>query len=421
MRQETNKEIDLLLRRLSRQDGEAVRDAETQLDDRHLDADELSSYAQNVAPPKARARYTEHLADCSTCRRMATELSLALGVALGVASAAAPVETVSAAGGLKKFLSSLFSPMVLRYAVPALGVIVVMVIGVVVLRQRADHEAFVAKVDGQPVTAPVPSSEPTAPPLSGMLRDDQSGAEKPAIQRGLHGETAAGRAAGPVESKEGGTAGAADTPAAPSAPVTVARPSEVQPFTERSVSQLPVVSPTPLASLSPKANITTDGTDTGEAKKKEIVAKRDTQPAVKTAEAQAAANEKEQAKEPPREAAARPAKSVAADRNEQSKSRTDSNTVAPAGGAAGRVAIRRRAEESRDDAETRSVAGRKFRRDDGIWTDTAYDSSTRTVNMARGSEQFRALVADEPAIGTIAEQLDGVVIVVWKGRAYRIR
>ena len=55
MRQETNKEIDLLLRRLSRRDGEAVRDAETQIDESHLDADELSSYAQNVAPPKARA------------------------------------------------------------------------------------------------------------------------------------------------------------------------------------------------------------------------------------------------------------------------------------------------------------------------------------------------------------------------------
>jgi hypothetical protein len=154
-----------------------------------------------------------------------------------------------------------------------------------------------------------------------------------------------------------------------------------------------------LASLSPKANITTDGTDTGEAKKKEIVAKRDTQPAVKTAEAQTAANEKEQAKEPPREAAARPAKSVAADRVDQSKAKPDSNTVAPAGGAGGggRVATRRRAEESKDDAVTRSVAGRKFRKDGGIWTDTAYDSSTRTVNMARGSEQFRALVSVTPS------------------------
>jgi hypothetical protein len=78
-------------------------------------------------------------------------------------------------------------------------------------------------------------------------------------------------------------------------------------------------------------------------------------------------------------------------------------------------------ESARDDAETRSVAGRQFRKQRGIWVDTAYDSSTATVNMARGSEQFRALVGDEPGIGTIAKQLDGEVIVVWKGRAYRIR
>ena len=29
-------------------------------------------------------------------------------------------------------------------------------------------------------------------------------------------------------------------------------------------------------------------------------------------------------------------------------------------------------------------------------------------------------VADEPAVKTIADQLDGEIVVVWKGRAYRI-
>ena len=44
-----------------------------------------------------------------------------------------------------------------------------------------------------------------------------------------------------------------------------------------------------------------------------------------------------------------------------------------------------------------------------------------TVKVKRGSEQYRALIADEPAIRSIAEQLGGEVIVVWKGTAYRIR
>ena len=418
MRQETNKEIDLLLRRLSGRDGEAARDAETQLNDRHLDADELSSYAQNMAPPKARARYIEHLAECSTCRGLATELSLALGAT----TVAAPVETVSPASGLKKFLSSLLSPMVLRYAVPALGVIVVMAIGFVVMRQRQAPETMIAKVDEratQPAAGYVDPAQ-TAAGSAGQLREEQRGGAKPQNEteqprEGGPGGTIAADSrsdTGANETKESKPAGTADSSAAVSAPVTVASPSEVQPFTERSASQLPVIQPTPPAA--PKADFTMDG-DKGEAKKKEIVAKRE---AAKTAEVQAA-SEKEQANEPPRDAP-RPAKSTETNRVDQNKANPGTGAVTM-GGAGARTTTRRRAEEDKDEAETRSVAGRKFRKERGIWTDTAYDSNTRTVNMARSSEQFRALVADEPAIGTIAEQLDGVVIVVWKGRAYRIR
>jgi hypothetical protein len=73
------------------------------------------------------------------------------------------------------------------------------------------------------------------------------------------------------------------------------------------------------------------------------------------------------------------------------------------------------------DVETRSVMGRHFTREGDAWVDTAYEYSQATVRVARGSDQFRALVADEPAIRTIAAQLNGVVIVVWKNRAYRIQ
>jgi len=72
-------------------------------------------------------------------------------------------------------------------------------------------------------------------------------------------------------------------------------------------------------------------------------------------------------------------------------------------------------------ATTRSSGGRQFRREGSAWVDTAYTSGRATVNIKRGSEQYRALVADEPGIGTIANELGGEVIVVWKARAYRIR
>jgi hypothetical protein len=72
-------------------------------------------------------------------------------------------------------------------------------------------------------------------------------------------------------------------------------------------------------------------------------------------------------------------------------------------------------------AATRTVSGRRFRPSDNGWIDTAYASSMSLTNVARGSEQYRALIGDEPGLRVVAEQLSGEVIVVWKGKAYRIR
>jgi hypothetical protein len=72
-------------------------------------------------------------------------------------------------------------------------------------------------------------------------------------------------------------------------------------------------------------------------------------------------------------------------------------------------------------SETRTVAGRKFRRQNGAWIDTAYNSTQAVTVVRRNSEQYRALIADEPSLRRIADALSGEVIVVWKGRPYRIR
>jgi hypothetical protein len=82
---------------------------------------------------------------------------------------------------------------------------------------------------------------------------------------------------------------------------------------------------------------------------------------------------------------------------------------------------RDQAKDEDEAAETRSVAGRRFRRSGGVWIDTEYDQSKPTTNVARGSEHYRGLVGDEPSLGKIAQELSGEIIVVWKGRAYRIR
>ena len=69
----------------------------------------------------------------------------------------------------------------------------------------------------------------------------------------------------------------------------------------------------------------------------------------------------------------------------------------------------------------RSTTGRQFRRQKGVWLDTAYRQGQATVNVRRDSEQWRALVADEPELRRITDALGGEVVVVWHGRAYRIK
>ena len=396
MKEKSNNEIDLLLRRLSRQDG-LRRDGEardSQLG-QHLDVDELSSYAENALPAAARARYTEHLADCSTCRKLVTELSLSLGA---TAAASAPAETVPMPGGLKQFLASLFSPMVLRYAVPALGLLVVAVIGFVTLRQE-DQRGSVAQINPEqqervPVTA-MPSAPAGESPAAGAIDPKREGANANAEDRAK--ETAPRSA-----SASGEPAG--------TGPVLAAPPIR----REQTLADAP---PTVEAEPAPPRPAKAAEPAETEQQKNEAAAKKQSDAfAVETKKAEISTTQSNERARGTFQRAPQPATG----RDYGSKAK-DAPAARTGSASSTRILAEDAAQSEKDDAATRTVAGRRFRKERGIWTDTAYDSSTATVNVARGSEQFRALVADEPEIKKIAEQLDGEVIVVWKGRAYRIR
>jgi hypothetical protein len=68
--------------------------------------------------------------------------------------------------------------------------------------------------------------------------------------------------------------------------------------------------------------------------------------------------------------------------------------------------------------ETRSAGGRKFRRQGNSWIDTKFKSSMTLKNISRGSSDFNDL---DSGLRSIAQQLGGEVVVVWKGKAYAIR
>lgn len=376
MRPEPNNEIDLLLRELARRDGAPVSEFQEQ----HLDADELNSYVANATPAAARARYTEHLADCSSCRKLIAQLSATQG------PVAVPQSTpVVAPSGLKNFLANLFSPMVLRYAVPALGLIVIAVVGIFVLRQD-QRSADVARV------VDVPQNQPSIQPPATSEAPVEAEPNKRAAARPYVSQPAA-----PAAESKDGPAPVANQPAdkvttaEPPPPAPKAAPVEEQARKEKKTE---TAQP---ASAADAEKQRADDAAKNEARKRDQV---EATAGVAVASAPAA-----------RRAESRPAKSSGA------------GTSTGSGSSETRDSGRARDETQNAFlfSDARSVAGRQFRKSGSVWIDTAYKSSSAVTHVARGSEQYRALVADEPSIRTIAEELEGQIIVVWKGRTYRIR
>lgn len=407
MKQGKNNEIDLLLRSLARgqrggpatdPDGALVRESQALSD--HLDADELSSFAEGVVPAPARARFIAHLADCENCRGVVVSLKQASG-------AAARSETLEpqTGAGFWRTISSLFSPPVLRYAVPAIALTAVIGISFFALRQqrRADIVAQIAQNERSKSAAPASGAEqPTGSPLA--LSNIEAPAKtrntnEPRVHLDAFSDRKAPQDDKPDAAKSSLSASDADTANFSSAKSTPQPKSYTAGVDRRVFATEPEAAPPP-----PKPAVN-EADKVGEKEKAEL-ARRELQglPVQSTQE------EKNQ----PRDESGRHGPS------------RNNNAIGGARRADGLVVdgVESRArskKDSEEEAETRTVSGRRFRRQGNAWIDMAYESSRRTINVSRGSEQFRALVADEPAIRTIAEKLSGVVIVVSNGRAYRIQ
>ena len=373
MKQETNNEMDLLLRRLGRRDDAAVPED-------HLDADELSAYAENALPAAARARYTMHLAECSRCRSLVAQLSSSAGVVAATDSAA-----VTEPSGLMKFLASLFTPMVLRYAAPALGLIVVAAIGFVVLRRNQPDRLVAQNTENAPQQQPVVS--PAAGSSEGLLDSNSNPTSSPAR----------------VEEERKQKNQPAQPAPPPNMPPSVTS-VDAEVSKEKAVAQ-PKPEEQPASAANEPPPVKTASSATPEQSPR--------------AETEAAKNEVrvQPVAEPPAKKQLQVAQREDKDSLARAKKPADA-VSATSSGEGGKFQTGGVADMKTD---TRTVAGRRFRKHGGVWVDTAYDSSKDAVTLSRGSEQYRALVADEPSIKTIADQLEGEIIVVWKGHTYRIR
>ena len=390
-------EMELLLRALGR-DASARSSGASPSQSRqgfgaHLDADELNCYAEGIVSAAERARYNKHLADCDSCRRIVADLVPAAAVSHrheGVAQ--------KTGWNLREKLAALLAPSVLRFAVPALALTAIIAIAIVALR-RQQQPNFVAQNQTQTlpvVTSSGESQKPTTEnaPQSAIPPNQQ---QQPS-----------------VESKEKTFARSEGTEAiqppavAPKTSSSTDRAAKglVQPGQSAGVAESQptfAAEPTEAAAPPPPRPALADASKTAEARKQE--ANADMQKRRRDDNYSQARDENEVARAGP---------------SKGGPSRNNSQNVAGLSSVMSRSANKDE-KAAGSTVETRRVSGRLFHREGNAWVDSDYTSGRAIVNVKRGSEQFRALIADEPALRSIAEQLGGEVIVVWKGTAYRIR
>ena len=372
-----DKEIDALLR----QDGRGRTITICELTAPHLDADDLSAFAENALPLATRTLYMSHLADCDPCRSTLSSLVM-------LNSEAEPVSAVSSVGAIAPLVEqsvpwykSLFAIQNLAYGMGGLVILFAGFIGYTLLQGGGLSGETAMSVANKPAPASEQRQSAATNASANIAVNSMPMAANTnstsLAERTMNGEEAIGSA---------GSAAASATPELKSAEsldgADMARsdPSTAPP-------------PPPAAAPISRAKDLAAGVP-AEAEKSvrdDAKVKEDLELlSRKQAETPSAGNVIDRQ--------AGPNRSVKRDnRMERDRAMAKGSSQASSG--------------------TRSVGGKTFGKRDGVWYDAAY-SGQGTANVRRNTDAYRNL---DRGLRTIAESLDGVVVVVWNSKAYRIQ
>ncbi len=380
---EFDKEIDALLRQTAQGGGFVSTQTAT-----HLDADEISAFAENALPEKIKQKYTLHLADCDRCRKFLSSL-----IALNSETESVMVEVEE-----KHFIAAplpwyrkLFAFPNLAYTMGALVLVFSGIATYTVLQSTNSFEG-----------AEVSQTYEKQPSGKGMSSDGDAPASESYSSNSAMSSNAMMSNTAAMNSSANS---AANFSAIPSAPVMTAN-SNAAIMRDEADKDLKAEAK-PLSP--PKVPVDSAG-----------------------AEIQAAGPP------PPPPAKENEYQSDGEVRNQQQQTQTqnsiaqnqtdimpDSRNVKRAPSPALRSDNKsRKLEESKDDAAeksksvaTTSVGGKTFKRENNVWYDSAYRGQA-TVNVTRGTNEYKKL---DSGLRGIADNLGGTVVVVWKQKAYRIQ
>jgi hypothetical protein len=349
----------------------------------HLDADAVAAFVENALPDKAKRLYMQHFADCGGCRKLLTQSILMNETA---APAAAPTAEIVDAAATVPWYSKLFRTPSLALGMGALVLMFGGVLGYLVLQTRDSQTVAVSQINDQPRTNDPYSIGSGAgsniASNAATMANSAANAEASApINTPPPGAPNTGT--GPSFSLDGITADDRSVAGQPE-PDPVERPADVV-----TTAQPPPPPPAPRVGSVREEPSTLSGVPVDSA-----------------------------AKETKDEDAELAKRKVAIDGG----SRRDMPAPAAKSGPA-RTAGPVQMQSNQINAQTyemsvsRKVGGRTFENKNGAWYDRKY-SGQATINVRRGTQEFADL---DSGLRRIADELGGVVVVVWKGKAYRIQ
>lgn len=369
MELEFDKEIDALLRKAGKS-GEAA----APVLDSHLDADEISMFAENAAPEAARSRMIVHFADCDRCRTILSNV-VALNLENPVAEQTESVVPLKNEVEGPSSLAGWFSTRNLAFGFGALALVFAGFMGFAVIRNMTSGPTELAQADQKESNAAAKVTEAASNTTAGAPVMAES------------------------ESANTNSEQLVADPASPEAPLAIAKNNAI---TGKDVARRQETDNDGFSGARSDLGRMRDSAD----KRTVSEVREETMDDSMAAEGKRAARQSQPAPPPP----AKPSASVLTTRGAVEKKKEDERAVsADEEVAADAVAPA--------DQNKRQVSGRTFNKRNGIWYDSSYRNEP-TTNVRRGTSNYRSLDA---GVRSIADQLPGTIVVVWKTKAYKIQ
>ena len=367
-----DKEMDALLRQAARSGEFVSTNSQT-----HLDADEISAFAENALPEKTRGVYIKHFADCDRCRAILSNTILLnseaeIETASSVVTANAPEIVEADIPWYRNF----FAVRNLAYTMGALVILFGGFIGFLVYQSTNNFQnAELSKVSDNEPAAGSPNLE------SGAVAANSNAANVTNMANTSANTAAANTSVYTFNSSAANVNAAVST--ANTMMSSAPTPDILAKETRVGRNQL---TEQPLESKSRAENSKSEEETVSD--KKEVAL-------------QSADSAMSTGTSPKPVAAAPPAKKMTDQDARKAKRSVSANDV----------------KSDDESAPTRQISGKTFNRKDDVWYDANYRGQS-TTNVRRNTENYRKL---DSGLRTIAESLNGTVVVVWKDKAYRIQ